>query len=252
MLVGHRAAEGPKSGTNENTLLALETDYKLGVGCETDSWRLAANDGTPNKGISVIFHDQTLGRVVSASSLRQAGLTAQTKIGDVTYQQFSLLRTKGGQPLPTLQQWIQRTGELKVSCMIEIKFTPGNLSEVAGWVRDYSAPVSFYARPQDPNSQYPCYQTSASAMIKVGLKVGLKYNTKCPMTIDEISAFGYSYVTISPSKITKTFVKKAHAAGLKVGNYNSKSKKTWKKLVEAGSDFIIAGNVSTLNKWAQG
>lgn len=243
--VGHRAVEG----LNENTLHALRRDHRLGVWFETDTWRLAADDGTPRQGISVINHDSTFGRTVSADSLAAAGITGRTKVWEVTYDQFRMLRTKGGQPLATLKQWIRHAGRWHVHGDIEIDYRPGDPAQVANWVRRFNAPVTFYAAARAPTSNYPCSQTAAHVMLDEGMKVGLKYYGRCRMTPRQIANFGYSYVVHRPRSLTRHWVRRAHAVGLKVGNSDSGALRMWARLVDVGVDFIIAPHPGQLTRW---
>lgn len=242
--VGHRAF----GGANENTLLALSKDHQLGVGCETDTWRLAAADGTPRGGPSAIFHDQFLGRVVSAESLAATGLTPETYIGDVTLAQFRQLRTKGGQPLPTLYQWIRHLGKWQVPCMIEIKTKPLDPAQVARWVKTYGAHTTFYQTPEDPTSPSPCGQSGVMAMKAVGMKIGLKYRPDCPMSVAQMAAVGYSYFTYrQPSR---SLVTQAHTFGLQVGAGGRTD--VWPEEVSARVDFMLANHPGYLRTWLRG
>jgi len=246
---GHRGAEGPASGTNENTLRALHKDHRLKVGCETDTWRLASDSGEFATGVSVIFHDPTLGRVVSTDSLARAGLTPTTQVNGVTLEQFRMLRTKGGEPLPTLRQWIRYSGKWQVRCKVEVKNAPRNPARVAGWVTKYRAPATFYGSPWSAGLTQ-CSQNAVLSMLAVGEIVGLKYNANCPMTMAQIAQAGYSYTTLpSLASLTKTAVADAHAQGLAIGVSSGSDRTAWTQLVEAGVNFIIVGHPGALKKW---
>ena len=244
--IGHRAAAGPTTGTNENTIWALRKDHRFGAGCETDTWRLADADGHRSAGPSVIFHDQTLNRVVSSASLAAAKLSPETLISDVTNTQRKLLRTKGGEPIPTLKTWLRYAGRWHVPCKVEIKYPPGSPRAVARWVHRFNAPATFYGAPGVSGST-TCSQQGVLSMLTVGLKVGLKYNPVCPMSMEQIAGTGYSYVSVI--RPTATQVQHAHAHGLRIGTSTGQDPDYWATLVEMGADFIIAPHPGALTTW---
>jgi hypothetical protein len=246
-VVGHRGRQGPRTGTNENTLRALRSDRHHGVRFETDVWNLAARDGTPNAGPPAIFHDSTLGRVVSSESLAATGLTSSTYIGDVTRQQFSQLRTKGGQPLPLAHAWINHAGKWHVRGLMEIKYAPQHPERFARWVREARAGVTVYASPHLYDGV--CHQTAMTELRDAGLKVGLKVSRTCPVSLSDAAAFGYR-VVVGP--VTASYVEQAHALGLRVGNYDSGRVSMWIDLINAGADFIIAPHPAVLQQWLVG
>lgn len=236
---GHRA----KEGLNENTIKALRYDHRHNVGFETDTWRLRGPDG-PMTGISVIFHDGPLGRVVSADSIAAAGLTPETDIFDVTWAQFQILRTKGGEPLPTLHQWIRKAGEWHVPGFIEIKHDEIDPVQAAGWKRQYHAPVSFYGIPDcDANGNL-----IRNPLLDLGMKVGVKYESgTCKPSPAEMAAEGYTYVTHFNNQIAKN-VARLHRWGLLAGGF-ALDETVWKAVVEARVDFIIAPDPVEVKRW---
>jgi len=239
-ILGHRGIQN----ANEDTLAALRRDAELGVGFESDTWRLAAADGTPNAGPSVVIHDQTLARTVDPSCL--GDLSPDTEVGHVTLRQWRQLCSRGGEHLPTLRQWIRNAGRLGVDGIMEIKWAPADAAKVARWVRASGADISFYAAPH--LYQGTCYQTAATAMQAAGMPVGLKANPDCPVSLQEAADLHYGYVIGGPAK-DPAYVQEGHDLGLLIGNYNSGSVLTWTELVDAGADIIIAPHPQLLQAW---
>ena len=240
-VVGHRAKEGP----NENTLVALRWDAAHHTMCETDTWRIADAQGNPDHGISVIFHDKTIGRMTTPESRAAAGLTKSTPISTVEWWQFQLLRTPGGEPLPTLGEWLQEAADLHVQCMVEVKW---GLSDPETAVRKAElSGSSFYQRGQQDAD---CSFASLDRLQTLGAVVGVKVSAKCPMPPKAAAAGGYSYVTLYQSAITPTSVAAYHAVGVDVSNMSvGNNPAVWQELVDARVDYIITSKPGALWKW---
>lgn len=260
--VGHRGRHYEASTTNENTLKALAYDKSIGAGCETDTWPLASDTGVQAKGVGVILHDETLKRTVSAESIAAAGLTPDTKIEDVTFAQFKILRTKGGEPLPTLKEWVTYTAQNKIACRIEIKWgsSDSEMRTLGKIIRDNSANayVSFYGTP---NKDQKCSTIALDRILDDSqmddIVVGLKQPAYCPKLPQYLAARGFSYVTVTQAALNKVqtapnLVSTYHRVGLKVGNNNSGGASQWANDVKANVDFIISGNPGALKKWLRG
>jgi hypothetical protein len=249
--VGHRGKLYLPDSTNENTLAALRVDYLLGAGCESDTWRLAADDGTPNQGASVILHDDELGRVVSAGSLAAAGLTASTTIGHVTRAKFDMLRTKGGEPLPTLYTWIKYASRHRVNCKIEVKWPVADAVKVRAWIAAYNGYryISFYAKPRSFPAGSPCSLDRLTPLREAGVRVGVKTSKDCFMYLSSMHNQGYTFVAANQGQLTAAYIARAHRYGLKVGNKSSGSRTLWANLVRRDADYIIAPYPRTLMRW---
>jgi hypothetical protein len=249
---GHRCRQYPEDRTNENTLRSLREAHLNGVGCESDTPRIASDDGTPSAGRSVIFHDlNQLTRVTSAESRTLAGVPDDATIAEVTLRQFRLLRTKGGEPLPTLRQFIRFAARHQVPAMIELKWTPADPAQVAALVRQFGGQrfVSFYQEPQPADGPHPCDLNGSQAFIAEGLRVGVKQLDACPMRLSDLAAAGYSFIAADGDKITRARVRRAHALGLSIGNQNSGRATDWVHLVRTRADFAIAPRPGAMKRW---
>lgn len=248
---GHRGREYPAATTNENTLIALQNDANLHAGCETDTWPLEDSLGHPNKGRLVILHDQTVDRVASAASMRAAHIAPNTLIGTIKYSQFSVLRTKGGQPLPTLQEWIQYASARHVPCDIEIKWHV-DPDQASSWIKAYggTAYISFYIVQ---NPAHNCDVASELGPLRArGIRVGIKADVHCPLTPAQMAKAGYSYITAAPSRLTPAFVHSMQQAGIQAGNKSDSSVTVWEQLVRSHVNFIIAPDPGVLTHWLRG
>lgn len=250
--LGHRGQEYPPARTNENTIFALAFDGQVGAGCETDTWRLAGDDGTPNQGISVIFHDSTtISRVVSARSMNAAGVDPKAVIGQVTRRQFEMLRTKGGQPLPTLQEWIRYAALHHIPCSVEIKWGPASAEEVANWIQRYNGTrlISFNQRPQAATSKWSCSLSDLDRMRDAGIRTALKTAADCPLDLQAIHDRGYQDVIADQQLLTAAYINRAHALGLRVGNKLSDAPSIWRLLLRRNINFLIAAHPRALVRW---
>ncbi|MCA9326905.1 hypothetical protein KDA14_00065 [Candidatus Saccharibacteria bacterium] len=269
-VVAHRAQVSSAATTNENTLKALKFDGKIGVGCETDTWRLASDDGVEAQGRSVIFHDTTIGRVVTDESIAaaraatgasEADLNPQTKMSKVTYEQFKYFRTTGGEPLPTLKQWVNYAANNKIPCNIEIKWKPSD-AELKATVDKLRTTkmlpkITFW---NAPTTNHNCSTTSMEAIIDnpdlKGLVMGFKQTSGCPLPPQDIHDKGYKYTTL-PGGLTlserKNFVKQVHALGMTAGSPVSLDKAAgWKQNVTTNVDYIMTNKPKALRDWLRG
>lgn len=239
--VGHRAAEGPASGTNENTLWALARDRRAHAQCETDTWQLKS-------GQMVMHHDPTIRRVVDPATM-PAGVSPSSRVTDLTLTQWRVLRTKGGKRLPTLHSWIRHSGTWHVRCMIELKTMPSHPATIMQWIQRYGAHDSFYATPAVGGPG--CNADAVQAMRQVGATIGLKYPKTClsRVTLDQIVADGYSYVTYRTSMLTESLVMADHAVGLRVGSSRTPHPRGWSRCVSNHVDFIISPDPEALRTW---
>lgn len=254
---GHRAREYA-GRVSENTMLAFQEAYKHGVGVETDTWRLADDNGNPNQGISVIFHDNNLCPVVTEASLKSAGLLgckdANGKyytMGVVTYAQFKKFRTKGGQPLITADRAIKYCARHKMPCMIEIKYGPKDPVAFANLIKaEKGLPyVSVYQKPVESQG---CSTNAVDTLRDLGITSGIKYDETSTCLMDITDFAKYKFVSMHMGILTPEYVSELHAAGLKVGNMVARTKADWGTLVDSKVDYIIAPHPAQLDKWLRG
>ncbi len=232
---GHRGRHW-RTATNENTLVAFKQDAQVGASFEADAWVLS--DGT-----AVIFHDKRLGRVVDRDSMPR-GVTARTTITSLTIAQFRQLRTKGGQPLMTLERLLKFAGRRSITGMIENKYTLLDPVQVSDWVREFHAPVVFYQTPKC-RQDVPEHPEFADH----GMTVGAKYIGACAPSPQLLAEAGYSFLITHEEAITPAYVAAAHSNGLEVGNFNSGKPEVWARLVAAGADYLLAPHPGKAERW---
>jgi hypothetical protein len=249
---GHRCREYAPHRTNENTIAALREVGAKSLGCESDTPRIAGDDGAPAQGASVIYHDlNQLTRVTSKASRAAAGIPTDATIADVTRDEFTLLRTKGGEPLPTLRQFIRYASRHRIQVLVELKGIPAQPEQVARWVRKYKgeAFVSFYQKPKDVRGPRPCDLSGAAAFIEAGSRVGLKEDAECPWSPERLAADGFAFVAVKMSSLRRATVRAAHRAGLLIGNQNAGKPRHWAQLVRTGADFSVAPHPGRMKRW---
>jgi glycerophosphoryl diester phosphodiesterase len=232
---GHRGRHW-RTATNENTLVAFKQDAQVGASFEADAWVLS--DGT-----AVIFHDKRLGRVVDRDSM-PPGVTARTTITSLTTAQFRQLRTKGGQPLMTLERLLKFSGRRSITGMIENKYTLLDPVQVSDWVTQFHAPVVFYQTPK-------CREGVAERpeFLDYGMTVGAKYIGACAPSPQVLAEAGFSFLITHEDAITPEYVADAHSHGLEVGNFNSGKTDVWTRLVAAGADYLLVPHPGKAEKW---
>jgi hypothetical protein len=240
-VVGHRFTEYPTSKTNEDTLKALEYIHAHKIKYfETDVWKSA--DGHP-----FIWHDQTWARVASAASLKKAGLKGSDNVVDATWAQIQLVRTKGGQPVPSLKKIMKYAIQHKMIGKFELKWDMPNPKAEFTYAKSIGNPnyVTFYQGPHAGT----CALTGVQAAHAAGFKVGISTSPACPIADAQLAK--YSYVELPIKAITAAHVKKLHKLNkkLQIGNQDSASKSSWNKLVHDKVDFIIAPSPRKLKTW---
>jgi glycerophosphoryl diester phosphodiesterase len=240
---GHRGIQNEY----EDTLWALRRAHRLGVCMEADQVTLA--DGT-----LVVHHDMAVGRVESQACMDRAGVTPGTPIITMTRAQWDKLCTKGEHPksLPTLKQFIELDGKLRVPVMMERKYTIKDPQQVADWIERYDAPMTFYGIQRFDKFHHSCSDTPNTNLMQVGLTVGIKTDGNCRPSLQAIHDAGYRYVITSNTLLTGPYVKQAHELGLKAGFFDSGSRATWTASVNVKVDIFIAPHPGRAKKWLVG
>jgi glycerophosphoryl diester phosphodiesterase len=238
--VGHRFREYSSSKTNEDTLKALKYIRAHGVrNFETDVWMSV-------DGHDFVWHDATWARVASPASLKKAGLDPHSPVSQATWAQIKLVRTKGGQPVPSLRTIEKYAVQHHMLGKFELKWGLNDPAAEYKYVKSIGNPhyVTFY---QVPHAE-TCAVDAVAAAHQAGFRVGLAQDVSCKMT-DAFFAAHYRYVELALSSITPAHVKHLHKLGVIVGNRDSATKSSWNKLVHAKVDFIIAPSPTALRKW---
>ena len=168
IIMGHRCRDWgtDNAHTNENTVAALRyvAENSPGAGCEIDIWRL--HDG----GI-VVQHDPTWTRTIDPATM----VGVSPNVVDATSAQVARMRTKGGQPVPTLQQMIVASGQNHVPLLIETK----NYTVDPSWVtfaRQQGVTAWWY---HSPSPTHACWTVMLDRIRPTGAVVGMKGTRSC-------------------------------------------------------------------------
>jgi hypothetical protein len=212
VLIGHRFREEPADTTSENTMEALEAVYKGGLRhVEGDFWYTT-------DGCTVNFHDATYGRVVSADTLKAAGLTSHDNPGTSTCDQVAMLRTKGGDPLPSLWAVMKYSITHKIHLTEEIKngdkITPARAQDIMTHAKSYGNPayVRFYG---SANPKVNCTEPAAERLKAAGFKIGQKWESVCDVPVSEL--LKYSFITYPTLTDARVHVKTLQSHGVRIG-----------------------------------
>ena len=183
-LLGHRCHVYDSAATNEDTVAALQDvgTGAPGAWCEIDAWRIS--DGT-----MIVFHDPTWGRVADHSTL-PTGIAPTDQVTAATWAQVSRIRTKGGQPIPTLQTMIDASAKYHVPLLVEVKNSVTNPQGLVTYAKNAGATVSYY---RDPGSS--CVTTSIDPLQKAGARIGVKLSNATTCTVAQLQAMHASFVT---------------------------------------------------------
>lgn len=247
-VIGHRARTAyPEGETNENTLLAFRQVGRKGIIAETDTRRLA--DGT-----MVIFHDQTIGRVVDRSTFPK-GVTGSTRVDELTREQWSRLRTQGGEPLPTLRGWIRQAARKHHHTYVEVMSRIQNPAALDAWMRTIGARryVQFAIQPRGSGCDLTSPYNPLRRLHEGGLRVGVKHWKRhcADFTWAELALVGAKFVYgYPPGRLSRWKIRLAHAYGIQV--YVSRSyPKGWRAAGRLKVDGIMADRPFALWRWAK-
>jgi glycerophosphoryl diester phosphodiesterase len=202
-ILGHRCHLYDAAVTNEDTVSALIDDSKIpGTSCEIDTWKLA--DGT-----MIIWHDSTWGRVADHSTL-PASIKPTDSVKNATWAQVKQIRTKGGQPVSTLDDMIAASGKYHVPLVVEIRNSVTNPTHEVQYATQHGAQVAYYQFPAAN-----CATGQINTMYAAGAKVGIKAigSTQCQVTPSLIQARHASFITDIYTKVTKAYMQQLASVG---------------------------------------
>ena len=241
-IAGHRCrTTWPTGATKENTLAALADISSIpGVWCETDVWKLA--DGT-----LITWHDPTWKRVADPNSLTLAGLSPTDPVVNATASQVSLVRTKGGEPVPTLEQMIDASAAAAIPLLVEVKNSVPDPGRLVAYAQTVGAIVTYYRTPQTTKCTTKPIDTLKAAGAAIGVR--LTPTGACQMTPEQAKAKGVSLVSQGASKATSDYISGFHAVEIKVFVRDGTAL-TSQDLVARGADRLLVGDPHAALTWS--
>lgn len=239
---GHRCRTYERAVTNENTIAALEEVAQIpGVVCEIDAWRIA--DGTV-----IVWHDRRWRRVADHDTL-PPGVDPDDRPIDATWAQVSQVRTRGGEPVPTLQQMITAAAENDIRLMVDIRNRLRNEDALVAHADAVGAEVWWYGLA---NSR--CRTRPTDQFLGSGHRVGVKM-LRCVLTPQEIEERGFEFTSQSSRTITPEFVADATSRGIEVGTLSGARSMTEERaegLVAMGVTRMLLDRPSWALDWFDG
>ncbi len=222
-LVGHRCHTYDAAVTNEDTVAALRDVARdaPGAGCEIDTWKIS--DGT-----MIVFHDSTWNRVADLSTL-PPGVQRNSLVKNATRAQVSQIRTKGGEPIATLEEMIDASAAYHVPLTVEVKNSVTNAPAIVGYARARGAEVSYYRQPGKG-----CAAAVLDPLRRWGAAIGLKLVSTSDCTLADLQAKGISFVTQHYSAVTAESTGQLRSIGVDVYARNT-SRYTSQKTLAAGA-----------------
>jgi hypothetical protein len=183
-LLGHRCHVYDAAVTNEDTVAALKdvANGAPGAWCEIDAWRIS--DGT-----LIVFHDSIWRRVADWSTL-PSGVAPTDNVTQATWAQVSKIRTKGGQPIPTLQTMIDASAQYHVPLLVEVKNSIPDPQGLVAYANNKGATVSYYREPGTS-----CGTSQIDGLQKAGARIGIKLSSANACTPAQLQARHVSFVT---------------------------------------------------------
>ncbi|MEU4147095.1 glycerophosphodiester phosphodiesterase [Streptomyces parvulus] len=221
-VIGHRGTP-----EDENTLKGLRDAVGAGAGgVEFDVWW--TSDGVP-----VLSHDATVDRTT----------TGHGAISDMTAAQVRLLRTKRGQPVPTLEEALRYVAEQRMTGMVEPTPTPAQVQSLLALIRktgtaEYVVVHSFNRAAVD-----------AVRRAAPELRTALTHE-KTAISGAEAARYGIS-LNVSRFLATPEAVEDWHAAGLRVYVWTANWEPAWETAKTAGVDVVLTDRVAPYKLWAR-
>ena len=177
-VLGHRCRTYENRVTNENTVESLrDTSEMPGAICEIDSVTIA--DGTV-----IVVHDGTWRRTADASTL-PAGVTRESRVVNATWAQVRQIRTKGGEPIPRLEDMIVAAGQYDIGMYVDMRNRIPNPSFFVNLANQVGADVGYYQLLQGN-----CSHGNTDRMRDAGARIGVKLLGECPTTPAQMQAMG--------------------------------------------------------------
>lgn len=242
-ILGHRCRLYDKAVTNENTVVALQDTATIaGASCEIDVWTIS--DGTV-----IVWHDSTWGRVADHSTLPD-GVEPTDKVRESNWAQVSQIRTKGGEPVPTLDTMIDAAAAKGMRLVVEVR---NKIADPGHWV-DYaaarSADIGYYKLPNGTECKIYQLDKLRNAGAEIGLKMPSSSTAPCQLTVDGIAAKGASFISEDKSKITAEYVGALHSRGVAV-YVRGAGGLTSKALLDKGVDKLLVNKPHDAVKWPE-
>lgn len=222
-VIGHRGTPA-----DENTVKGLRDAVNSGAaGVELDIWW--TSDGVP-----VLSHDATVDRTT----------TGHGAISDMTAAEVRSLRTKRGQPVPTLEEALRYVAGQRTTAMVEVKPIPtsAQVQSLLNAIRttgtaNYVIVHSFHPEAVDAVRQKaPELRTALTHdLTEISGAEAAKYGTS---------------LNVSRFLATPEAVEEWHASGLTVYVWTANDGAAWAKARAAGVDGILTNQVVSYVQWA--
>lgn len=206
-VLGHRCKVYDRAVNNENTVRALMDLRGIpGAKCEIDAYRIS--DGT-----IIVWHDATWNRVADHDTL-PTGVNPRDRIVNATWAQVRQIRTRGGEPVPTLQQMITASAQYGVPLVVDIRNAIRNEAALVGHANQVGADVDYYQLVRAS-----CSTAHVDRFLRAGADIGLKFLGDCPMTPAQIDAKGATFTQEGSftGRITDTYLRDMNGRGIAVG-----------------------------------
>jgi glycerophosphoryl diester phosphodiesterase len=223
-VIGHRGTP-----EDENTLRGLRDAADAGAsGVEFDVWW--TQDGVP-----VLSHDPTVDRTT----------TGHGPIAAMTASQVGALRTKRGEPVPTLEEALGLTVGRRLTAMVELKPTPtpAQLDSLLSVIRATGA------APYVVVHSFNADAVEAVRRAAPELRTALTHE-KTRISGVRAARYGTS-LNASRHLATPSAVRDWHSAGLKVYVWTVNQPQGWEKAKAAGVDAVLTDRVEPYREWAR-
>lgn len=226
---------------DENTLQAFQETYEQGVrGYELDVRR--SSDGE-----LVIFHDDSFKRIVGIDG----------GIEDLTLAEIKKLRTKKGNPIPTLKEVVAYFKD-KPGVYIEFEMKTNNPMYGDKELHQYCDDLyneTYANRPQGSDYLLTSFDKRPLRYLKntypeVDL-LFIKGDALSQQTVDEAKEMGINRIGASVHKTSREMVQEAKKQGITVSLWPGHSVEDFLLGVSLGSDYLCTDVPLAVQEWVQ-
>jgi hypothetical protein len=225
-VLGHRCRMYDRTVSNENTPVALaDTAGVPGAMCEIDAVKIA--DGTV-----IVWHDNNWKRVADPNTL-PAGVNPEDRVVNATWAQVSSIRTRGGQPVPRLQDMIDAAAQYDIPLVVEARNALPDPAGLVSYATGVGADVRYY-------QQLPmtCKTRLLDGFRAAGAKVGVKILSACPdITPAQLADMHITFTQQVASSLTNQYLGDMNRRGIAVGVLNG-------GMTEAFAEDLVKRGVS--------
>jgi hypothetical protein len=138
-------------------------------------------------------------------------VSRSSKVTQATWAQVSQIRTKGGQPIPTLETMIDASAQYHVPLLVEVKNSVPNPAGLVAYAKNKGASVDWYREPGTS-----CGTSQLDGLRKAGARIGIKLSSATACTPAQLQAKQVTFITQLQTIASASYIRSMNNAGIDV------------------------------------